>query len=605
MIYLIVLMLALATPASAAQTYLRWTGEAPDPTTITPLFDSSTNCTVATPGTAVSGTRVIDCNEPVVGCGNEGKKVVQFSQTNHAKDAGGAFFSAWYYLADGFDDLSAPGVWRNNMQWKFSGGSVGTCSSQPEPNCARCKAIMAFTRRNVPSPGPLQVSFSVSECGTATVNNAGVTVTNNCLFARTTPLAIPLQEWFHIEVYYKASATGGAIKVWQTVGGTTTLLFDLSGASFNTLTRTDPCIFSNPDLFWTVGCYTCQCTSDGCTGIEAHRIYADDLMITDFQVSSSPPSAPQAFLTASSNNILNGGTVDLAWDGLFADACTIDQGVGSVCANEAACTNGGSSTGLTPSSTLTYTLTCTNEGGSATASQTVTVASARPRYTIYRMPTSPTPVVDNSLAEFAGADLMSLLGQQTGARTRMRMLWDDTALYLACEVFDKDMNANLATQDAALYDEDSCEWLFDTARDLGAAQDADDFKLILNGLNTQYDEVGGSATPDPVWTSAVSRVGTNANSANVDYKYRLEARITWASLTSAGIATPSGGTIWGCDFAQNNSNPSTVSQGGGMFEKTIWANIDGGSPNNPNGWGECEFSSTSATTRRRGSVGGI
>jgi hypothetical protein len=77
-----------------------------------------------------------------------------------------------------------------------------------------------------------------------------------------------------------------------------------------------------------------------------------------------PPSI-SAF-SASPAVVAPGGDSTLSWTVTGATSITIDQGIGTVT---------GSSVVITPSETTSYTLTATNDAGSATASTTVTVTS--------------------------------------------------------------------------------------------------------------------------------------------------------------------------------------------------------------------------------------
>ncbi len=83
-------------------------------------------------------------------------------------------------------------------------------------------------------------------------------------------------------------------------------------------------------------------------------------------VDVGPAPVISAF-TATPANLPAGQTCQLAWTASGADTLSLDQGVGSVT---------GASLGVTPASTLTYTLTASNAYGSSAASVTVTVGVA-------------------------------------------------------------------------------------------------------------------------------------------------------------------------------------------------------------------------------------
>jgi hypothetical protein len=81
------------------------------------------------------------------------------------------------------------------------------------------------------------------------------------------------------------------------------------------------------------------------------------------QAASAPP-APTASLSANPTSIKVGKSATLSWSSTNATSCT---GSGFTASG----TSG--STGVTPSATTTYSITCSGNGGSAKATATVTV----------------------------------------------------------------------------------------------------------------------------------------------------------------------------------------------------------------------------------------
>ncbi|WLE95637.1 MAG: RHS repeat-associated core domain-containing protein [Candidatus Electrothrix communis] len=74
---------------------------------------------------------------------------------------------------------------------------------------------------------------------------------------------------------------------------------------------------------------------------------------------------PTAVLTLTPQAIIRGENAELSWTTEHADFCSIDQELGEVNLN--------SSTTVSPAETATYTISCTNLGGSVTKSTTLTV----------------------------------------------------------------------------------------------------------------------------------------------------------------------------------------------------------------------------------------
>ena len=79
----------------------------------------------------------------------------------------------------------------------------------------------------------------------------------------------------------------------------------------------------------------------------------------------APPAEPTATLAASPASVLEGQCTSLTWSSTNASSASIDQGVGRVDAS--------GSRQVCPDHTTSYTLTATGDGGSRSASTTVTV----------------------------------------------------------------------------------------------------------------------------------------------------------------------------------------------------------------------------------------
>ncbi len=103
-------------------------------------------------------------------------------------------------------------------------------------------------------------------------------------FRQTNPIPVPDDTWFHVEVFYKATATNGEVIVWQ--DGVE--IFNLSDPNLNTL-HSDTT--SNTEVVWGIGNYI----SKGSPG--RHLLYTDDAIITDYRVGfektdTTTPSPP-------------------------------------------------------------------------------------------------------------------------------------------------------------------------------------------------------------------------------------------------------------------------------------------------------------------------
>ena len=195
-----------------------------------------------------------------------------------------------------------------------------------------------------------------------------------------------------------------------------------------------------------------------------------------------------------------------------------------------------------------------------------------------------TPTVDGHCGEYAGVTPASISnGQESGTYA---VAWDLDALYLCGDVADGDLQASGTGRDAAsFWGEDAVEIVFDTTHDGGGSMGSGDFKFAVNILGTEYDaDVQGSGW-NGEWMSAVSTDGT-VGDTTADNGYGIELKIPWSTL---GVAAPTAGSRWGFDVNLNEANASSKSQ-------TAWRNANGGSFNDPDGWGDLVFTGEPAAT---------
>jgi len=232
-----------------------------------------------------------------------------------------AYFSAWYYIDQGgtFDCTNPDACSLNMMQWKSDNHK--TLSLLPsDPVGGNVKAVIAFNILD----GVRRVSIGVPNCE-LTGGELPLYQTLNyppnrpgwgaaCKFTnKANPIPIPKQQWFHIEVLYKAcdpsrmgnqlKLCSGEIKIYQ--DGVLTI--DVAHAKLNTLTTFNkdssrPNRWSNNRYqYWGIGMYG----GLGTPGFP-YALYTDDAKITDYRVysaltkiSPSPPPAPSGLTAVS------------------------------------------------------------------------------------------------------------------------------------------------------------------------------------------------------------------------------------------------------------------------------------------------------------------
>ncbi|MEK7705936.1 MAG: sugar-binding protein, partial [Myxococcota bacterium] len=211
-------------------------------------------------------------------------------------------------------------------------------------------------------------------------------------------------------------------------------------------------------------------------------------------------------------------------------------------------------------------------------------------YLVHRAATVP-DLADTTLSDFAAAATITLTVTETGTTGTYRLLWDDTALYVAASVQDDDLASIIATRDGDLWGDDSIELELDR-RALTSDGDAelanvDDYKLFVNLLNAQRDDQGGGYWGngwDGTWTSHVTVQGTLGD-AVADTGYVLAMSLPWSAWSNVHdtFTAPLAGDIWGLDIVLNDL------RGDDSSPSRTWKNTDGGTVNNPGGWGSMTF----------------
>ncbi|MCP4745550.1 MAG: hypothetical protein GY874_05320 [Desulfobacteraceae bacterium] len=199
----------------------------------------------------------------------------------------------------------------------------------------------------------------------------------------------------------------------------------------------------------------------------------------------------------------------------------------------------------------------------------------------YSVAKSPiTPVIDGNFDEYALAPAI-VLTNANGTKGYYKLMWDDNYLYIAADVSDSYLHALQTSKDGALWNDDSIELFFDTQNDLGDSMNLNDYKFMVSILNTQLDINAINLSWDIPIESCALLSGT-ANDSSSDNGYSVEIAIAWAQW---GAGSPNIGDIWGFDLSMNDSD------GSGETVQTQWSNADGGTANNPDGWGKIQFGS--------------
>ncbi|WP_263356058.1 carbohydrate-binding family 9-like protein [Acidicapsa ligni] len=141
-------------------------------------------------------------------------------------------------------------------------------------------------------------------------------------------------------------------------------------------------------------------------------------------------------------------------------------------------------------------------------------------------------------------------------KTRTKMLWDDTYLYIATEMEEPDVKGTLTKHDSIIYQDNDFELFL---KPLAGA--AGYFEFEINALNTSWDlylnkpyREGGK--PDNSWDipglkTAVAVNGTLNKSSDKDHGWTVEIAIPWSAFASRlPVTKPQVGDEWRANFSR-------------------------------------------------------
>ena len=206
-----------------------------------------------------------------------------------------AYYSAWFYIEQGFDETN-PDIWKNIFQFKTSNGEPTTVKGDVKWRIA--PHIINNTR---------QLMISIADCE---ISDSATTIPlhhttdyswgGNCKFIkRSNPFVFNKNQWYHIEARYKAAdpnrrgdqsvQQAGSFTIWQDGQ----LVMDISHPKLNTLTvfNEDPNHpnqwSNNKYMYWGIGMYGSASSQP-----RIQVLYTDDAMVTNYRVSSPTTSLP-------------------------------------------------------------------------------------------------------------------------------------------------------------------------------------------------------------------------------------------------------------------------------------------------------------------------
>jgi hypothetical protein len=238
--------------------------------------------------------------------------------------------------------------------------------------------------------------------------------------------------------------------------------------------------------------------------------------------------------------------------------------------------------------------------------------SSRPRgYVCYRAPSAIT--IDGKLDDPAWAaapwtaDFVDIEGDakpKPRFRTRVKMLWDDTALYVAAELEEPHVWATLTEHDSVVFKDPDFEVFLDPDGDNHLYAE-----LELNAKNTTWDLLLTKPYRDKgkainAWEiaglkTAVHVAGTLNDPRDTDTGWTVEIKWPWAGLKElTEVPVPPGdGDQWRINFSRVEWDTQVF---GGAYEKVknrpehnwVWSPQGAIDMHRPEKWGYLQFSTT-------------
>lgn len=195
-------------------------------------------------------------------------------------------------------------------------------------------------------------------------------------------------------------------------------------------------------------------------------------------------------------------------------------------------------------------------------------------------------------------------------KTRMKMLWDDAALYIAAEMEEPHVWATLTEHDSIIFQDHDFEVFLDPDGD-----NQNYCELELNAKNTTWDLLLTKPYRDQGralngWEiiglkTAVALDGTLNNQTDTDRGWTVEIAWPWPGLkelTSAAVP-PRDGDQWRIDFSRVEWDMETVD---GKYQKVkkrrehnwVWSPIGAIDMHRPERWGYMQFSTAKPGTAK-------
>ena len=146
------------------------------------------------------------------------------------------------------------------------------------------------------------------------------------------------------------------------------------------------------------------------------------------------------------------------------------------------------------------------------------------------------------------------------AQATFRLLWDESALYVAAEVRDTMLSAIGSGHDGELWDADGIELMIDPTHARAATPGLDDRHVVVTAAGDLLEARGAGANEDrSVVMGSTYGVNTNGtvNSGAPAVGYRVVAAVPWSGI---GVQ-PAAGALMGLDVALNDLDGTSLASG--------------------------------------------
>jgi Carbohydrate family 9 binding domain-like len=211
-------------------------------------------------------------------------------------------------------------------------------------------------------------------------------------------------------------------------------------------------------------------------------------------------------------------------------------------------------------------------------------------------------------------DIEGDLKPNPSLQTNVKMLWDDSCLYIAARIIDPNVWANLKKRDDIVFYDNDFEVFINPNNTTHQY-----FEMEFNALNTIFDlflnkayRNGGNAMfswNSPGMRSAVKIQGTLNNPADTDKGWTIEIAIPFSAISLGdNVQVPKDGTLWRVNFSRVEWDTKAVSgkyvkvtdaKGNNLPEHNwVWSPQGVVNMHYPERWGYLQFSkaSTNNTT---------